>query len=162
ILFRHTTEERPMVATPTPNKMIGERIKRKEDPRFITGTGKYTDDVKLAGMLHVSLLRSDRGHARIKKVDTSAAKGMPGVVAVFSGKDLAGKVGGVPCGVKNAEGKHYSAGVPLNVPDYPVLAIDKVTFQGQNVACVVATDPYLAADAVEAITVEYQDLPCVM
>ncbi|HEX7926333.1 MAG TPA: xanthine dehydrogenase family protein molybdopterin-binding subunit, partial [bacterium] len=150
------------MASPTPNKMIGARIIRKEDPRFITGTGKYTDDVKLHGMLHVALLRSDRGHAKIKKVDTSAAKGMPGVVAVYSGKDLAGKLGGVPCGVKNAEGKHYSAGVPLNVPDYPVLAIDKVTFQGQNVACVVATDPYLAADAVEAISVDYQDLPAVI
>jgi carbon-monoxide dehydrogenase large subunit len=150
-----------MAVTPAP-KMIGERIKRKEDPRFITGTGKYTDDIKLHGMLYAALLRSDRGHARIKKVDVSKAKTMPGVVAVYTGKDLQGKVGGVPCGVRNAEGKHYSALVPLNVPDYPVLAIDKVNFQGQNVACVVATDPYLAADAVEHISVDYQDLPCVM
>jgi carbon-monoxide dehydrogenase large subunit len=144
------------------NKFVGARVKRKEDPRFLTGTGRYTDDVKLLGMLHVALLRSDRGHARIRSVDTSAAAGMPGVVAVYSGKDLQGQLGPVPCGVRNAEGKHYSAGVPLNVPDYPVLAIDKVVFQGQNVAAVVATDPYLAADAVEAIQVDYEDLPAVV
>ncbi|HUJ75168.1 MAG TPA: xanthine dehydrogenase family protein molybdopterin-binding subunit, partial [bacterium] len=147
---------------PTTPKMMGQRIKRKEDPRFITGTGKYTDDIKLAGMLHMALVRSDRAHARIKKVDVSKAKSMPGVVAVYTGEDLKGKLGGVPCGVRNAEGKHYSAGVPLNVPDYPVLAIGKVTFVGQNVAAVVATDPYLAADAVDAIEVDYQDLPVVL
>ncbi len=146
----------------TPNKMIGARIKRKEDPRFITGTGKYTDDVKLHGMLHVVLVRSDRGHARIKNVDLSKAKGMPGVVAVYSGADLAGKLGGVPCGVRNAEGNHYSAGVKLNVADFPVLAVKKVNFVGQNVACVVATDPYLAQDAADAIQVDYQDLPAVV
>ncbi len=148
-----------MVTTP---KMMGQRIKRKEDPRFISGLGKYTDDIKLAGMLHAALLRSDRGHAKIKRVDVSKAKAIPGVVAVFTGKDLEGKVGGVPCGVRNAEGKHYSAGVPLNVPDYPVLAIGKVNFVGQNVAVVIATDPYIASDAVDAIEVEYQELPAVV
>ena len=104
-----------MVATP---KMIGERIKRKEDPRFITGTGKYTDDIQLHGMLHVAVLRSDHAHARIKRIDASKARALPGVVAVYTGKDLEGKVGGVPCGVQNSEGNHYSAGVPLNVPAY--------------------------------------------
>jgi carbon-monoxide dehydrogenase large subunit len=143
-------------------KLIGARVKRKEDPRFITGAGMYTDDVKLHGMLHVALLRSDHAHARIKRIDTVRAKQMPGVVAVYVGTDLQGKIGPVPCGVRNAEGKHYSSGVPLNVPDYPVLAIDKVVFQGQNVAAVVATDPYLAADALEAINVDYDDLPVVI
>ena len=148
-----------MVTTP---KMMGQRIKRKEDPRFISGLGKYTDDIKLQGMLHAALLHSDRAHARLKKVDASKAKGMPGVVAVYTGKDLEGKLAGVPCGVRNAEGKHYSAGVPLNVADFPVLAIKKVNFVGQNVAVVVATDPYLAHDALDAIVVEYQDLPAVV
>ena len=148
-----------MVTTP---KMMGQRIKRKEDPRFITGTGKYTDDIKLPGMLHLALLRSDRGHARIEGIDVAKARKMPGVVAVYTGKDLAGKLGGVPCGVRNAEGKHYSAGVPLNVPDYPVIAIDKVAFVGQNVAAVVATDPYIAHDALDAIEVDYEDLPAVV
>jgi aerobic carbon-monoxide dehydrogenase large subunit len=143
-------------------RTVGTRLKRKEDPRFITGTGRYTDDVKLPGMLHLTLLRSDRGHARIVSIDTTAARGMPGVIGVFTGRDLQGQLGGVPCGVRNAEGKHYSTGVPLNVPDYPALAIDKVVFQGQNVAAVVATDPYLGADAVEAIEVEYEDLPAVI
>jgi carbon-monoxide dehydrogenase large subunit len=144
------------------SKLVGARVKRKEDPRFITGAGRYTDDVKLHGMLHLVLLRSDRGHARILNIDTSAARALPGVVAIFTGKDLQGKLGSVPCGVRNAEGKHYSSGVPLNVPDYPALAIDKVVFQGQNVAAVVATDPYLAADALEAIQVDYEDLPVVI
>jgi carbon-monoxide dehydrogenase large subunit len=144
------------------SKLVGARVKRKEDPRFITGAGRYTDDVKLHGMLHLVLLRSDRGHARILNIDTSAARALPGVVAIFTGKDLQGKLGSVPCGVRNAEGKHYSSGVPLNVPDYPALAIDKVVFQGQNVAAVVATDPYLAADALEAIQVDYEDLPAVI
>ncbi|MCZ6646390.1 MAG: hypothetical protein O7B79_09150, partial [SAR324 cluster bacterium] len=71
-----------MVATPN---MIGQRIKRKEDPRFITGTGKFTDDIKLFGMLHMALLRSDRAHANIKKLDVAKAQKMPGVVAVYTG-----------------------------------------------------------------------------
>jgi aerobic carbon-monoxide dehydrogenase large subunit len=148
-----------MVTTP---KMMGQRIKRKEDPRFISGLGKYTDDVRIPGMLHAALLRSDRAHAKLKRVDVSKARKMPGVIAAFSGKDLEGKLGGVPCGVRNAEGKHYSAGVPLNVPDYPVLAINKVTFVGQNIAVVVATDSYLAHDALDAIEVEYDELPAVV
>lgn len=148
-----------MIATP---KMMGQRVKRKEDPRFITGQGKYTDDVMLLGMIHAAFLRSDRGHARIRSVDVSAARASKGVLAVYTGKDLEGKVGGVPCGVQNAEGKHYSAGVPLNVPPYPVLAINKVTFVGHMVAVVLAETIYLAQDAVEKIEVDYEDLPAVV
>ncbi len=150
------------MAMATPNKMIGQKIKRKEDPRFITGKGKYTDDVKLPGMLHLALLRSDRAHARIKRVDVSKARKLPGVVAAYTGKDLAGKVGGVPCGVQNAEGNHYSAGVKLNVPPYPVVAIDKVNFVGQIYAAVVATDPYIAHDALDLIEADFQDQPVVL
>jgi carbon-monoxide dehydrogenase large subunit len=150
------------MALATPNKMVGQKIKRKEDPRFITGKGKYTDDVKLAGLLHLVLLRSDRGHARIKRIDVSKARSAPGVVAVYTGKDLEGKVGGVPCGVQNAEGNHYSAGVKLNVPAFPVLAIGKVNFVGQAYAAVVASDPYLAHDALDLIDVEFEELPAVV
>jgi carbon-monoxide dehydrogenase large subunit len=148
-----------MIATP---KMIGEPIKRMEDPRLITGTGKYVDDITLRGTLHAALLRSDRGHAKIKKLNVEKAKKMPGVVAVLIGKDIAGKVGPVPCGACTPDGKHYLAGVPMYVPPYTVLATDKVTFVGHNVAVVVATDPYLAHDAVDAIEVDYQELPVVV
>ena len=150
------------MAMATPNKMIGQKIKRKEDPRFITGKGKYTDDVKLPGLLHLALLRSDRAHARIKRLDVSKARKLPGVVAAYTGKDLEGKVGGVPCGVQNAEGNHYSAGVKLNVPPYPVVAIDKVNFVGQVYAAVVATDPYIAQDALDLIEADFQELPAVI
>jgi aerobic carbon-monoxide dehydrogenase large subunit len=150
------------MAMATPNKMIGQKIKRKEDPRFITGKGKYTDDVKLANMVHVALLRSDRGHARIKSLDVSKARKAPGVVAVYTGADLEGKVGGVPCGVQNAEGNHYSAGVKLNVPAFPLLASKKLNFVGQPYAAVVATDAYAAHDAIELIEVDLEDLPAVV
>ena len=148
-----------MVATP---KMIGQPIKRKEDPRFISGTGKYVDDIKRVGMLHIALLRSDRGHARIKRISADAAAGMPGVVAVFTGADLAGKTPPVPCGALTPEGNHWLGGVPLNVPEYPLLAVDKVAFVGQPMVCVVARDPYEAHDAVEAIEVDYEELPAVV
>jgi carbon-monoxide dehydrogenase large subunit len=148
-----------MVATP---KMIGEPVKRQEDPRLITGTGKFVDDIRLPGTLHAALLRSDRAHARIKKLDVSKAKAMPGVVAVLTGKDLEGKVGGVPCGALNAQGQHYLALVPMYVPPYTVLATNKVTFVGHNVAVVVAEDPYIAHDALDAIRVTYEDLPVVV
>jgi len=142
--------------------MIGQKIKRKEDPRFITGKGKYTDDVKLPNVTYLALLRSDRAHARITNLDVSAARKAPGVVAVYTGADLEGKVGGVPCGVQNAEGNHYSAGVKLNVPAYPLLASKKVNFVGQPYAAVVATDPYLAQDAIDLIEADFEDLPAVV
>ncbi|MCH7476706.1 MAG: xanthine dehydrogenase family protein molybdopterin-binding subunit [SAR324 cluster bacterium] len=148
-----------MVATPN---MIGQPIKRKEDPRFITGTGKYIDDIKLVGMLHAALLRSDHAHARIKSINVNKAKAIPGVVAVYTGKDLEGKVGTIPCGALNPEGNHWLAGVKLNVPPQYVIAIDKVNFVGQNVAVVVASDPYIAHDALDAIEVKYEDLPVVI
>ncbi|MCH8074465.1 MAG: xanthine dehydrogenase family protein molybdopterin-binding subunit [SAR324 cluster bacterium] len=148
-----------MVATP---KMIGQPIKRKEDPRFITGTGRYTDDIKLYGMLHMAVLRSDRAHAKIKGIDVSRAKAVPGVVEVFTGKDIEGKMGNVVCGAQNAEGNHWLAGVPLNVPDQPALALDKVCFVGHSVAAVLATDRYAAEDGVGAIEVDYEDLPVVV
>ena len=123
-----------MIATPN---MVGQPIKRKEDPRFITGTGKYTDDIKLHGMLHMALLRSDRAHAKIRNIDVSKAQALPGVVAVLTGKDIEGKIPPLPCAAQTPEGNHWLAGVPMNVPPYTALATDKVGFVGHNIAVVV-------------------------
>ena len=97
--------------------LLGERIKRKEDPRLIQGRGHYVDDVKLDGMLHMAFARSAHAHARVKSVNVSAARAHPGVVAVYTGADLKGKVGLVPCAA-GMEGH--------KVHDHPCLAVDKV------------------------------------
>src|SRR5215468_7274326 len=121
------------------------RMLRKEDPRFIRGRGRYTDDVQLPGMLHLAILRSPFAHARIVSVDTSAAEASPGVKAVVTGSTLAG------LGL---------AWMPTLSNDVQaVLATDKVRFQGQEVAFVVAENRYAARDALELIDVEYDPLP---
>jgi carbon-monoxide dehydrogenase large subunit len=124
------------------------RLKRKEDPRFIRGAGNYVDDVKLPGMLHGAVLRSPVAHARIVSIDTSAAQQHPKVRAVITGKDLEG--------LKLAWMPTMSADVQA------VLATDKVRFQNQEVAFVVADDRYSARDALELIDVEYEALPAVV
>ena len=124
------------------------RMKRKEDPRFIRGQGNYVDDVRLPGMLHGAVLRSPLAHARIVSIDTSAALQHPKVRAVITGKDLEG---------------HGLAWMPtLSADTQAVLATDKVRFQGQEVAFVVADDHYAARDALELIDVEYDPLPVVV
>ncbi|HLY59555.1 MAG TPA: xanthine dehydrogenase family protein molybdopterin-binding subunit [Terriglobia bacterium] len=133
-------------------KLLGERIKRKEDPRLIQGRGHYVDDIKLDGMLHMAFVRSVYPHARIKKVDTAAAQALPGVVAVYTGHDIQGKLGLVPCAA-GMEG--------LKIPDHPCLAIDKVCYIGEPIAAVVARDRYLARDAADLIEVDYDPLPAV-
>src|SRR2546426_5098349 len=133
-------------------KYVGQRIKRTEDPRLIKGLAHYVDDIKLPDTLHVSFVRSIYAHARISNVDVSEAAKAPGVVAVFTGKDVA-KVGPVPCA---------SALPDLKVPDHRVLAGDKVYFVGQPIAAVVATDRYAARDAVDLVVVDYEDLPAVV
>jgi carbon-monoxide dehydrogenase large subunit len=134
-----TVEERP----------IGYgRLKRKEDPRFIRGQGNYVDDVSLPGMLHGAVLRSPVAHARIKSIDTSAALQHPKVHAVITGKDL------------EAQGLAWAPTLSADVQ--AVLALDKVCFQGQEVAFVVAEDRYSARDALELIEVEYDILPPVI
>jgi len=134
-----TVEERP----------IGfGRLKRKEDPRFIRGQGNYVDDVNLPGMLHGAVLRSPLAHARIVSIDTSAALAHPKVRAVITGKDLAGlNLAWMPT---------------MSYDTQAVLATDKVRFQGQEVAFVVADDRYAARDALELIDVEYDALPAVV
>src|SRR5947208_983839 len=132
--------------------LLGERIKRKEDPRLIQGRGHYVDDVKLDGMLHMAFARSVHAHARVKSVNVSAARAHPGVVAAYTGADLKGKLGLVPCAA-GMEG--------LKVPDHPCLAIDKVCYVGEPVAAVVARDRYIARDAADLIEVDYEPLPAV-
>jgi aerobic carbon-monoxide dehydrogenase large subunit len=135
-----------------PEKILGERIKRKEDPRLIQGRAHYVDDLKLDGMLHMVFVRSVYAHARLKSIDCAAARAFAGVVEVLTGKDLAGKLGFVPCaaGMKD-----------LKVPDHPCLAVDEVRYVGEPVAAVIARDRYTASDAAELIEVEYEMLPAV-
>ncbi len=127
---------------------VGRSVKRKEDDRFVRGGGNYLDDIRLPNMLHMAILRSPFAHARIEAIDTSAAEAVGGVVAVVTGELLA---------------QHKLAWMPtLSGDTQAVLATDKVRFQGQEVACVVATDPYVAHDALELIDVEYEPLPVIV
>ena len=133
------------------DKLVGKRIRRREDPRLITGTATYVDDVTMPGMHYAAIVRSPHAAAKIRSIDTSKAIGAPGVLAVYTGKDTA-QVGGVPCGVD----------LPgLRKPHHNILAIDRVYFSGHPVAVVVARDRYLAADAADRIEVDYDVLPAV-
>src|SRR6266849_5676294 len=126
---------------------IGESIKRKEDARFLRGKGNFIDDIDLPNMLHMAILRSPHAHARIKSIDTSAAGAKPGVIAVVTGELMA---------------QHKLAWMPtLSGDTQAVLATDKVRFQGQEVAAVVAETAYIAKDALELIDVDYEPLPAV-
>src|SRR2546428_3763117 len=135
------------------SKYVGQRVKRTEDPRLIKGLAHYVDDIRLPDTLHVAFVRSLYAHARINGVDASDALKAPGVVAVYTGKDVAEKIGPVPCA---------SALPDLKVPDYRVLATDKALFVGHPIAAVVATNKYAARDAVDLISVEYEELPAVV
>jgi aerobic carbon-monoxide dehydrogenase large subunit len=136
------------MATEQAIRGIGHSVERKEDARFIRGRGHYVDDVKLPGMLHMDLLRSPIAHARIRSIDTSAAEALPGVVAVVTGELMA---------------EHGLAWMPtLSGDTQAVLATDKVRFQGQEVAAVVAEDLHIAKDALELIEVDYDPLPAVI
>src|SRR5712692_10120386 len=134
-------------------KYVGKRIKRAEDPRLIRGLAHYVDDIGLPGILHVAFVRSLYAHARINGIDVTEVVKAPGVVAVYTGEDIAEKVGPVPC----------AAALPdLKVPDYRVLATGKALFVGHPIAAVVATDKYSARDAVDLISVDYEELPAVV
>src|SRR3989440_6668096 len=131
-----------------PHGGIGESIKRKEDGRFLRGRGNYLDDITLPGMLHMAILRSPHAHARIRSIDTTAASAAPGVVAVVTGELMA---------------QHNLAWMPtLSGDTQAVLVTDKVRFQGQEVAAVVAESRYAAEDAVAQIEVDYDVLPAVV
>jgi aerobic carbon-monoxide dehydrogenase large subunit len=131
--------------------LVGKRIRRREDPRLITGTATYVDDIKMPGMHYASIVRSPHAAANIKSIDISKAAALPGVAAVFVGRDTE-KVGPVPCG----------ASLPgLRVPHHHILATDRVYFVGHPVAVVVATDRYIAADAADLVEVDWEVLPAV-
>jgi len=134
------------------NAPIGERVRRKETQRFITGTGRYVDDLLPAGTLHVSFVRSSCAHAKIKAIDIAAARSMPGVHAVFTGKEVAQHVKPLRVG---------GSSVLRPVKLYP-LAVEKVRYFGEPVAVVVADNRYLAEDAAEAVQVDYELLPAVI
>ncbi len=143
------------MAMAPPTKLFGAAIKRREDPRLITGKGSFTDDVRLVNMATMAVLRSPHAHARITRIDVGAARKAPGVLAVYAGRDLEGKIGTMPCAwlVPNAG---------LKVPVYPALASDRVRYYGEGVAMVVAEDGYLARDALDLIQVDYEPLPAVV
>src|SRR4030081_2850019 len=137
--------------------VIGASVRRKEDYRFLTGAGQYTDDVSPPNHVHAYFLRSPHAHAKIRKIDTGKAKSAPGVVAIFTSEDLVG-VNGLPCGwlITGTDGK------PMNEPPHPVLAQGKVRYVGDGVALVIAETLAEAKDAAELIAVDYEVLPAVV
>ncbi len=136
---------------------IGASPKRREDVRFLTGAGRYTDDINLARQTHVYFLRSSVAHGRIVSIDTAAAAARPGVLRVFTAADFAG-VGGLPCGWQVTD----RFGAPMKEPKHPVLADGKVRHVGDPIAAVVAETLEQARDAAEAIVVEIEALPAVI
>ncbi|HEX6799046.1 MAG TPA: molybdopterin cofactor-binding domain-containing protein [Ktedonobacterales bacterium] len=136
------------------SRLVGATVKRREDPRLITGKGVYTDDVKLPGMLHMSVLRSPYAHARIKGIDTSKARALKGVQAVYTGADTEGKLNPIPTAflIPNSD---------LKTPPYLALATDTVRYTGDGVAIVIADTAAIARDARTLIEVDYEPLPAV-
>jgi carbon-monoxide dehydrogenase large subunit len=139
-----------MATTPVLPKLVGERVKRREDPRLIQGRGTYVDDIKIAGMQHMAFKRSDIAHGRIRSIDTSAAAAMDGVEAVFTGAQIAEQLGPMPIGT------------PFPSPPHHAVAVDVVRYAGEPVAVVIAADRYKARDAADAIRVTYDPLPVVV
>src|SRR5919198_4950296 len=139
------------MATATDTRLLGKSIKRREDPRFITGRGSYTDDLKLPGMTYAAFVRSPHAHAKIGKIDLTQAKAHPGVVAIFTGKDLTG-VNSLPCGWLLPE---------LKVPPHPPLAVDTARYVGDPVAVVIAESQDAALDAAEKVKVDWDVRPAV-
>src|SRR6266581_4056479 len=134
---------------------IGTPIKRREDPRLITGQATYVDDIKIPGMLYMAVLRSPYGHARINSINTEAARKHPGVKAVYTAADMKGSVGNVAIAVPLGE---IANGMGVHGP----LAEGKVRFYGDPVAVVIAEDRYIARDARDLIEVDYEPLPAVV
>ncbi|MDA4130193.1 MAG: xanthine dehydrogenase family protein molybdopterin-binding subunit [Thaumarchaeota archaeon] len=137
------------VAVATQKQLVGQRIKRKEDLRLVTGTGRYIDDLNLQNLHHVAILRSPYAHAKIRKIDASRALSLPGVIAVLTGKDI----------VEMSNPMAVAPPIPIS---YYSMAVEKVRFVGEPVAAVVARDRYVAEDALELIDVQYDPLPHVL
>src|SRR3954452_6902800 len=135
-----------MAASPVLPKLVGQRTKRREDPRLIQGRGTYVDDIALVGMQHLACNRSDAAHARIVSIDTSAAEAMDGVEAVFTGAQIAEFLAPMPIGT------------PFPSPDHRAVAVATVRYGGDPIAVVVPADRYLARAAADAIVVSYDPL----
>lgn len=139
-----------MATTPVLPKLVGERVKRREDPRLIQGRGTYVDDIKIVGMQHLAFKRSDIAHGRIRSIDVTAALAMDGVEAVFTGAEIAELLGPMPIGT------------PFPSPPHRAVATDAVRYAGEPVAVVVASNRYTARDAADAIVVNIDPLPAVV
>lgn len=152
-----TVTEHPAVedAQVADGKVIGSRLKRREDPALLTGEARFTNDLKIPGALHLAVLRSPFAHAHIVSVDVSAALARPGVVAAYSGADLESSwAGPMPCA--------WAVTADMKNPVHYPLAVAKVAYAGDGVACVLATSEAAAQDALTAIDVEYEPLPAVI
>src|SRR3954466_8071792 len=131
--------------------LVGKRIRRREDPRLITGTATYVEDIQMPGMHYAAIVRSPHAAAKIRSINIKGAVEAPGVALVYTGEDTK-DVGPVPCG----------ASLPgLRVPHHNILALDRVYYVGHPVAVVVATDKYLARDAADLVEVDWEVLPAV-
>ncbi|MEO9222199.1 MAG: molybdopterin cofactor-binding domain-containing protein, partial [Mycobacteriaceae bacterium] len=139
-------------ATATPE--IGKSRLRKEDARLITGRSRYTDNLVLPGMLHAAILRSPFAHATITSLDVAEARKRPGVIAVYTGKDFAEEQGSLPCA--------WAVTPEMKAPAHPSIAVDTVHFTGEAVAVVIARTAYEAADALDGIEIDYDELPPVL
>ena len=137
------------------SRIFGSGIRRREDPRLITGSATYTQDIVLPGMVHAAMLRSSHAHARITRIDTEKAKAAPGVVAVYTGADIEGALQPMPCAWLLPDSE-------LKIAPYPCIAKDVVRYTGDIVAVVVAERPALAEDARDLIEVDYEPLPTVI
>jgi carbon-monoxide dehydrogenase large subunit len=135
---------------------IGKSVKRVEDKRFLTGKGRFTDDIVLPGMAYAHIIRSPYAHAEIGKIDIAAALDMDGVVAVYTGKDLEG-VNGVPCGWQ----VNFKNGDTMKEPKHPLLALEKALHMGDGVAVVIAESREIARDAADLVEIEYTELDAV-
>ena len=134
---------------------IGAAVRRKEDKRFLTGSGRYTADISRHGQLHVHFVRSDHAHAKIKSINTDAAAKADGVVAIYTGEDVAADgIGGPICGwvVTNRDGS------PTNEPPHPILANGAVRYVGDHVVAVIAESLQQARDAAELVKIDYEVL----
>jgi aerobic carbon-monoxide dehydrogenase large subunit len=139
---------------PDGSRHVGASRPRKEDARLITGQTSWTDNIQLPGLLHMAVLRRPMAHARIASIDVSPALEQPGVIAAFSGADLADEQGSLPCA--------WPVTDDMKHPAHPPLAVDEVRYVGDGVAVVIARDRYAAADALEHIVVDYEPLPAVV
>ncbi len=142
----------PVDTSSAPNRYFGRSIKRREDPKYLTGQSQYTDDLTPSGTLSAAIVRSPYAHARIVGITVEEARKRPGVVAVYTGADLRGRMATLPC-------TWILPG--MKVPVHPVLAFETVRYVGDGVAVVVAQDRYAAADALDAIKIDYEPLEVV-